>query len=58
MKLEIKKIENKIELDTTTEGCWDDCIVTLWVASTKETSFAGLVNCMKCIWTSKGNVAF
>ena len=25
MKLEIKKIEKKIEFDTKVEGCWSDC---------------------------------
>lgn len=25
MKLEIKKIDKKIELDTKVEGCWSDC---------------------------------
>lgn len=25
MKLEIKKINKKVELDTKVEGCWSDC---------------------------------
>lgn len=59
MKIEIKKIENKIELDTTTEGCLNDCLELIWAAYSEETSMEGVANCLYgSKYTAKGNIFF
>lgn len=54
MKLEVKKINKKINLDTTPEGCLDKCLESYYEALTKETSFAGIANCYKVRTGMKG----
>ncbi len=54
MKLEIKKINKKISLDTTPEGCTDKCLEHYWEALTEETSYGGIANCLKIKQTMKG----
>ncbi len=58
MKLEVRKIENKIKLDTTMEGCATDCLVTYYVAYNEATTMGGVANCLKTKWTCKGNCLF
>ncbi len=54
MKLEVKKINKKINLDTTPEGCFDKCLEHYWEALSEETSYAGIANCYKIKHTMKG----
>jgi len=58
MKLEVKKIDKKINLDTTTEGCTKDCIEHKYVAYSEETSMNGTMNCAVFYTTAKGNIFF
>ncbi len=58
MKLEIKKISKKINLDTTPEGCFDKCLEHTWEALTEETTNAGIANCFKIVHTMKGSLPF
>ena len=58
MKLEIKKLEKKIKLDTTIEGCLKDCMVPTYAGYTKDTTMAGVGNCLQIKYTAKGNWFF
>ncbi len=58
MKLEVRKIENKIALDTTMEGCGLDCIETHYESRTETTTMSGAINCLVITRTYKGPVFF
>ena len=58
MKLEVRKIKNKITLDTTTEGCTKDCLEASYVGYSEETTMEGVANCLVMKYTSKGNIFF
>jgi len=50
MKLEIKKIEKKVELDTRVEGCWSDCwdgVSYKYTAYNKSLYEEGIGECVK-----------
>lgn len=36
--LEVKKLEKKVNLDTTTEACWNDCYSHKFVEQTSYTT--------------------
>ena len=48
-QIEIKKIHNKIEIDTTAQGCWSDCATGEYTYSgiTQECYDAGIGECEK-----------
>ncbi len=57
-KLEIKKLEKKVNLDTTTEWCFDACYSHIFQGLTSETSYAGIANCFKLVNNATGHIFF
>lgn len=56
--MQIKKIKNKIELDTTVEGCLNDCLECYYMYNTEQSSLSGEMNYLFTKYTAKGNVLF
>ena len=58
MELIVEKIKDKIELDTTPQGCTNDCLEYYYEGYSEETTMAGVANCFKTKYTAQGNIFF
>ena len=52
MEIILKKIEKKIELDTTTQQCGNDCLESKFTGATKAQALNGVHDCVYHWWYS------